>query len=81
MIKLGNCLAHRLRYSGKSVRLALIPLRREQQKSAGKSARAALADVVDWALLDPVSAKAYKAESSQRSQVQRGALASSRFFQ
>jgi len=36
-----------LRYSGKSVQVALIPLAREQQKSAGKSPLAALRNLID----------------------------------
>ena len=36
-----------LRYSGKSVQLALIPLPCEQQKSAGESPLAALRNLVD----------------------------------
>ena len=36
-----------LRYPGKSVQLALIPLSGEQQQSAGESLLAALAELVD----------------------------------
>ena len=42
-----HCCQGPLRYSGKSVPVALIPLAREQQKSAGKSPLAALRNLVE----------------------------------